>query len=318
MVGGTVKWFKHYANAEYSESLSKLESIGGFEALGRYWRFIEFLCREFDGGEPHFRIERSKLRGLFRFRSWNDLESFSDHLAIIPGIKVERLENVYEIKAPILLELQSRDFKKARNERGMTAPKNKIKNKIKNKSISMGSQQNASPQFSHPSDLQEFINLFNQELKDHWLSLYPDESWINRELEKAYGYFYIAKTKRPSASFAAWNKRMSSWLAKGWESYTLVSQPKKQSKGPIADASFAEIFVDKAIYQFTHNPKNAFNELGSTLYNFAKKIGIDPYGIKNGSIQPKFQRRSWVTSATEFYFQNPDSEITNQMKGLSG
>lgn len=127
-----MKWFKHYCNVEFSEALSVLESKYGFEGLGRYWRFVEFLGREFDGETINFKFERSKLRALFRFRSWNDLESFADHLTIIPGIDVKRMGNVYEIKAPILLELQSRDFKKTRSDRTPTAPKIKIKNKIKN------------------------------------------------------------------------------------------------------------------------------------------------------------------------------------------
>jgi len=105
-----VEWFKHYCNAEYSESLSELEQKFGFEGLGRYWRFMEFLGKQFNGDDHFFRIERSKLRALFRHRSWNDLESFVDQLAIIRGIEVVRKGNVYEINAPILLELQSRDF----------------------------------------------------------------------------------------------------------------------------------------------------------------------------------------------------------------
>jgi hypothetical protein len=123
--GKFMRWFKHYSDAEFSESLSKLEAKFGFEGLGRYWRFVEFLNRQFDGVDVCFTIESSKIRQLLRFRSLNDWRSFADQLAIIRGLKLDHSGNVCEIKAPILLELQGRDFKKARQGRAKTAPKRK-------------------------------------------------------------------------------------------------------------------------------------------------------------------------------------------------
>lgn len=127
-----MRWFKHYSNAGDSECLAELERKFGFEGLGRYWKFIEFLNSRFDGTDCHFRVPREVLRALFRHRSWNSQRSFVLQLATIRGLKIECSGNVYEIDAPILLELQGRDFKKARSDRGSTAPKNKIKNKMKN------------------------------------------------------------------------------------------------------------------------------------------------------------------------------------------
>lgn len=72
--------------------------------------------------------------------------------------------------------------------------------------------------FKHPTTFEEFENLFTQDVIDHWLSLYDgDLEWLKIEQKKAYGYFYVEKTKPPSASIKGWNKRMGSWLARGWE-----------------------------------------------------------------------------------------------------
>ena len=223
-----MKWFKHYCDAEFSESLSKLEAKYGFEGLGRYWRFVEFLGRNFDGENPEFKFERAKLRALFRFRSWNDLESFADHLAIIPGIDLNRSGNVYEIKAPILLELQSRDFKKARKERGETAPKIKIKNKIKSSSEPQKKSESRTT-FSHPKNFKEFSMIFPKEVYARWREVYPDEDWLGKTLEKIYFYFYVAKKKKPSASVKGWVTRSNNWLERDWEKHASTPNNTKDS-----------------------------------------------------------------------------------------
>ena len=166
-----MKWFKHYSNVEFSEALSKVEMTFGFEGLGRYWRLLEFLNRDFDGINVIFKIERSKIRQLLRFRSWNDLESFANHLTIvsqsfadhspiISGMELKRSGNVYEINAPILLELMGRDFKKTRQDRAETAPKNKIENK--NKKEIKNNPLNPPPQKNDDPDFETIVSLWNE------------------------------------------------------------------------------------------------------------------------------------------------------------
>lgn len=124
-MGSKLRWFKHYVDASQSESLASFEEELGFEGMGRYWRLLEFLAKNFDGKEPTFRIHRRNVREMLRHRSWNDCRTFMERFGNVRGLLVEYSENVYEIKAPILLELLSRDFKLARQERAETAPKNK-------------------------------------------------------------------------------------------------------------------------------------------------------------------------------------------------
>lgn len=130
-----MKYFKHYSNARRSESLSILIANHGLEAYARYWLLLEFLAEEFDGESTSFRYHVSTIRELVRVQSWTKLQLVADQLSTVRGLALRQNETVFEIEAPILLDLLNRDFKNARKERDETAPKikNKIKNKIKDK-----------------------------------------------------------------------------------------------------------------------------------------------------------------------------------------
>lgn len=130
-----MRWFKHYANASHSESLSKLKESTGHAGYGRYWDLMEFLCQQFDGESTNFRIPEKALRLLFQIHSKSKLSSFAIQLNSVEGLSIVQRESVFEVDAPILLELLSRDFKKARIDRAQTAPKNKIKELDKDKEI---------------------------------------------------------------------------------------------------------------------------------------------------------------------------------------
>lgn len=126
-----MKYFKHYSNARRSESLSILIADHGLEAYARYWILLEFLAEEFDGESTSFRYHSSTIRELLRIQSWTKLRLVADQLSTVRGIALRQNETVFEIEAPILLDLLNRDFKKARTERAPSAVY--IKNKIKDK-----------------------------------------------------------------------------------------------------------------------------------------------------------------------------------------
>lgn len=95
---------------------------------------MEELAYRFDGENIKFKFHRRELKDLMRLKSYIHLGCILDACGMHPGYKVHTSGMYYEIEAPILLELQSRDFKTARTLRAQTAPKSKIK--IKNKSMS--------------------------------------------------------------------------------------------------------------------------------------------------------------------------------------
>lgn len=126
-----MKWFKHYSNASGSVSLSHLIDELGVEGYGRYWLLLELLADEFDGENANFEVHLNKILAKLHVKFVKKLETFLQKLSDFRLIQFSVDGKVYRIEAPILLELQSRDFKKARIERAQTAPKNKIENKTK-------------------------------------------------------------------------------------------------------------------------------------------------------------------------------------------
>jgi hypothetical protein len=223
--GDGLKWFKHYSDVEFSASLSKFEAELGFEGLGRYWRLVEFLSRQFTGNGTIFKIERSKLRQLLRFRSWNDLESFVDHLAIIDGIDVDRSGIIYEINSPILLDLQAKDFGKSRSDRKPTAAKNKNKKENKNDICPT-----AQPKVS---DRQKAVPLpfdwaaVSKEVKSNWLELYS-EDFLLGEIPKIKNWL-VSRPEKNKKTPRGWIQFLSNWFSNGWESY----QSKRSQPQPV-------------------------------------------------------------------------------------
>ncbi len=128
-----MKWFKHYSNATHNLGLSTIIDKFGFEGYGRYWRFLEFLCENFDGESTDFKISKRVIRDILRIRSGYKLDNYLVAIGLLSGIKIIKEDSSYKVSAPILLELKSRDFKKARHDRATTVPKNKNKNKNKSK-----------------------------------------------------------------------------------------------------------------------------------------------------------------------------------------
>lgn len=126
-----MKWFKHYSNALDSESLADLMRDCGLEGYARYWILLEYLANQFDGETHSFRVPIETVRRLLRIRSWNELGTFAERIGNVRGMELKRNGNVFEIEASILLELQSKDFKKMRHSGGTSAPKSKTKIKTK-------------------------------------------------------------------------------------------------------------------------------------------------------------------------------------------
>lgn len=128
-----MKWFKHYSNATDSNSLTELIAKTGFEGYGRYWRLLELMSEKFDGVEDEkFVFITKDLMRIMRTYHLHTLQMYLQCVANVCSMSIQCDKDVTVIYAPILLELQSRDFKKARSDRAQTAPKSKdlrLKNK---------------------------------------------------------------------------------------------------------------------------------------------------------------------------------------------
>lgn len=140
-----MKWFKHYSNASDSNALTTILAEFGFEGYGRYWILLENLARKFNGEDTEFVFSLKDLRDILGFYHTNGLLMYLQCLSNVGVMSFQCEGKVLTISTSILLELQSRDFKKARSARDETAPKIKNKNKIKNKSITGTAKKPSSP-----------------------------------------------------------------------------------------------------------------------------------------------------------------------------
>lgn len=171
-----MKWFKHYTNASDSVKLNHLIDDLGIEGYGRYWLLLEMLAEEFDGSSTTFHIHSHKISSKVRIKFSKKLATFMQKLSNFHLIEFKLVGKVYEIESPILLELQSRDFKTARNKRGDTVPKNKIKNKIKDKDLEQDKELEKDKELktakavSVPAeslgDFKWFVDVWNQKVYD--------------------------------------------------------------------------------------------------------------------------------------------------------
>lgn len=154
-----MKWFKHYTGTLGSESMSNLIRDCGLEGYARYWILLEYLASLFDGESASFRVPIEIIRGLFRVRSWNGLDMVVERLTTVRGINIKRSGNVYEIEAPILLELLDRDFKKARKLRETVALTPRLdKDKDKEVEVEFTKKESATNKF-HNSFNAEYQNI---------------------------------------------------------------------------------------------------------------------------------------------------------------
>ncbi|MBC96383.1 MAG: hypothetical protein CME63_01430 [Halobacteriovoraceae bacterium] len=215
-----MKWFKHYTNAQTSSSLDDIINEFGFEGYGRYWRLLEFLSLNFDGESTSFRFHNRTLRDCLRFKSKLKLRCYLVAIGLQTGFKVVETKDHFEIEAPILLSLKSRDFKKARPNRDQESPRieaDKDKDKeerreekkelptLKQKPLSLVDEYNQ--QCAIPNNLNSMSHhLTAGQLKNlHSLEGHPElldeKAWSNYFSRIGKSEF-LTKKKKPPVDFA--------------------------------------------------------------------------------------------------------------------
>lgn len=259
-----MKWFKHYSNALDSESLADLIRDCGLQGYARYWILLEYLASQFDGETHSFRVPIDSVRRLLRIRSWNELETFAERIGSIRGMELKRNGNVFEIEAAILLELQSKDFKKMRHDSGTSARKTKSKDKDKEEDkdldkefiiCSDGDEKNsknlpaihlsntqihgAIAEFNSNEVCNNLLLKTEASVQKAWIDAYPSVSWITHEMTKA-NVWIKANPKKAPKNFGRF---FSNWLAKGFENYRkgLPSNSNKKTFGQMKQERNEEI-----------------------------------------------------------------------------
>lgn len=132
----SMPWFKHYNNASTSLSIQTMMIELGVIGYAYYFLLLELLCSKFDGTSCVIDLTISEVAVKLRIKSGRVeviLKSFSTSNLVTS----ESLGVIVRINAPILLELKSKDFARARQESvgeaELTLLRKRLKNKNKNK-----------------------------------------------------------------------------------------------------------------------------------------------------------------------------------------
>ncbi len=174
-----MKWFKHYSNASTSNALTALMAKHGFEGYGRYWILLELMCEKFDGIEDQkFVFDARSLKGHLGFYHTNHLMMYLQCMSDVGLMSVESTRYTVTISSDILLRLKGRDYKKARSERGDTAPKRetKIETKINKPKDNFGEQ--FDPMHRQVKDFLESNNLSGPKIRRYMSKIVESfDSW---------------------------------------------------------------------------------------------------------------------------------------------
>ena len=126
-----MKYFKHYSNASDSQTLNKIIDEFGLEGYARYWLLLELLAQEFDGTEPIITLHQRQILEKVHIKFGKKLATFMQKLSNFSVLSYEKSGNFYKIEAPILLDLQSKDFKYSRRKRETSSMKATLRYKDK-------------------------------------------------------------------------------------------------------------------------------------------------------------------------------------------
>lgn len=176
-----MQFFKHYNSASDSEFLQLVVEKYGLIRYAHWFRLLELLCKHFDGESILIRLTRKEIIEKLKIKPSSVDEIIGQFVLLDPKQAVIKLpgkgqlvpsyelpsdylgatENlVIIIEAPILIDLQDRDFKRARKDRALPAPKNKTKNKNK--------EEEKRDDFVHPLDLPHSDKLTPEKIVETW------------------------------------------------------------------------------------------------------------------------------------------------------
>lgn len=163
-----MQFFKHYHNASSSLKLQKLLHEMGAEGYGQYWLLLELLCEKFDGESSLIELHFEEISAKVRIKFGKKLETFVQKLSDFSLLSFQISGKVYKIDAPILFDLQAKDFKFATKKRlSSDSKREEEREKNKDKRIKREEKEELSPAYFESSDrlnFAQFVDLFNRHL----------------------------------------------------------------------------------------------------------------------------------------------------------
>jgi len=229
-----MKFFKHFVDAHRGKSLKAIRRKWGMAGVGMYWNLAE-LCAEKLNKEAN--EEFTSEHCVFEF----DLSSLSECLGVKSGrvevilksfqelgqLSYERVDFIFKISMPKLLECLDRDASYTRKKREPNAVKTRQEKEEEkeirrrsNKGNSANSQA-AAALFSENSEcgaiaqfaktkqdlLLSALNTVPKSLQETWVTRWEPE-WVLKTLEKA-----VLKTLASGGTLnKAWGEIFTAWL----------------------------------------------------------------------------------------------------------
>lgn len=202
-----MRFFKHFTDSHRGRSMQTVLDTLGHDGHSCWWILVEMCAEKLHKGEAELyseehcrfvfneRLVRSSLR-LGRTKVARILHQFQT-MALL---SFQITGNEIQIDMPKLLECLDRDAKRARTERGPSAPKKKRKRKIKEEE----------KEFRAAADL---ISNLSDEIK----KLY-DEAYVIRESVKAWDWLENNPGRKPKLN-KGFRRFFTNWLERGWEAY---------------------------------------------------------------------------------------------------
>lgn len=171
-----MQFFKHYHNTDTSTFIQKVIKVHGLIGYAWWYLLLELLCEKFNGESVLVQLTVSEVAKKLRIKPakvHSIISSFSElsHNQAITKLESNHNQDNFDgfiiiISAHILLDLQDRDFKRARKDRAESAPKNKIKNKDKEREKEKEKERPVPQDFKSCEKVTSdfIINLFNEKL----------------------------------------------------------------------------------------------------------------------------------------------------------
>lgn len=237
-----MQWFKHYHNASSSNKISKIEAEFGLEGYARYFKLLELIAEKFDGERENFEFPTKTLTLYLGFYHVSRMRHYLQCLSNVGLMSFECQKTLTSISTPIMLKLQSKDFKYDRDKRESNDPKIKIKNKSKKEGNLISKNTfGKTPGAMHKSD--QFISMWNELCGSKDKAALIQNSDIHQKIHDAFLEVPDLDDWRILITFGVkhdfWRKRVSfRWLINPTSSESLHnilneakdSQPKKKAK----------------------------------------------------------------------------------------
>lgn len=226
-----MQFFKHYHNSDSSTFVQKVIKEHGLLGYAHWNLLLELMCGKFNGDSILIQLTVPEIAQKLRVkpaRVHSIISSFSElgNNQVITKLESSNNQDNFDgfiiiISAPILVDLQDRDFKYTRSLRADSDAKNKIKNKNKNKIKK--EEKNApveklSPEAEalHNEITKPFLQKVNSKTIETWTKKYSDQKWVLLELIAAIEWIFNNPNKAPKSNYGTF---FSGWLKRGWENH---------------------------------------------------------------------------------------------------